>query len=436
MGDSIPTVISTKSWPELATVLPSCNKNTILTHTYNMLSVDKLKVEVAGSWSSTWSPIPCQKTSSGFYTATVYLPPGVYEYKFIINGVWYLNPHEPITADGMYNILERSSTRDPLRVVVTGAAGQIAYSLIYQVASGYVFGNNQPIILHLLDIGPMMGVLGGVAMEITDCAFSQVREVIATDDPVVAFKNIDAAFLVGAMPRREGMERKDLLAANVKIFKAQGEALDKYAKKSVKILVVGNPANTNALMCSHYAPSIPKENFSAMTRLDHNRACNQLATKLGVKVQDVKKVIIWGNHSSTQFPDASHVMVKGSCVNKKLNEDWIQKEFVPTVQKRGAAVIAARKLSSAMSAAKAASDHMKSWFSSTPDDDWVSMGVFSDGSYGTPVGVMFSFPVTIKDGQWSIVQGLNINSFARNMLQVTGKELCEEREEALEVCSA
>merc|ERR1719402_2078193 len=210
----------------------------------------------------------------------------------------------------------------------------------------------------------------------------------------------------------------DLLAANVKIFKAQGQALDKHAKKSVKILVVGNPANTNALMCSHYAPSIPKENFSAMTRLDHNRASAQLANKVGGKVADVKKVIIWGNHSSTQFPDASHAIINGKPASEQLDQDWIQNEFVPTVQKRGAAVIAARKLSSAISAAKAASDHMKSWFS------------------GTPEGVMFSFPVTITDGKWAIVQGLEIDDFAKGKLELTGKELCEERDEALAVCSA
>merc|ERR1719389_718895 len=285
----------------------------------------------------------------------------------------------------------------PLRVVITGAAGQIAYSLIYQVASGYVFGMNQPLILHLLDITPMMGVLGGVVMEIQDSALPLVRQVVPTDDASVAFKDIDAAFMVGAMPRREGMERKDLLAANVKIFKVQGEALDKFAKKSVKVLVVGNPANTNALICSHYAPSIPKENFSAMTRLDQNRAAGQLSLKIGEPITSIKKVTIWGNHSSTQFPDASQATVNGQPLS--VDASWLQNEFIPTVQKRGAAVIAARKLSSAMSAAKAASDHMKSWFSSTPADDWVSMGVFSDGSYGTPEGVMFSFPITIKDGK-------------------------------------
>jgi len=328
----------------------------------------------------------------------------------------------------------RTMSDAPLRVVITGAAGQIAYSLIYQVASGYVFGMNQPLVLHLLDIAPMMGVLGGVVMEIQDCAFPLVTDVVATDDPNVGFKDIDAAFLVGAMPRKEGMERKDLLAANVKIFKVQGEALDKHAKKSVKVLVVGNPANTNALICSHYAPSIPKENFSAMTRLDQNRAAGQLSLKIGEPITSIKKVTIWGNHSSTQFPDASQATVNGQPLS--VDASWLQNEFIPTVQKRGAAVIAARKLSSAMSAAKAASDHMKSWFSSTPADDWVSMGVFSDGSYGTPEGVMFSFPITIKDGKWSIVQGLQMSDFAKEKLALTGKELCEEREEAMAVCNA
>ena len=329
-----------------------------------------------------------------------------------------------------------SNLKPTISVVVTGAAGQIAYSLIYQIVSGYVFGYDQPINLHLLDIAPMMGVLNGVVMEIRDCAMPLVKAVIATDDPAQAFNNIDAAFLVGAMPRREGMERKDLLAANVKIFKVQGQALDKYAKKSVRVLVVGNPANTNALICSHYAPSIPKENFSAMTRLDQNRASAQLANKLGVKVEAVKNVVIWGNHSSTQFPDASQAQVNGKPVAGLVDNAWIQKEFVPIVQKRGAAVIAARKLSSAMSAAKAACDHMKDWFQGTQAGEWASMGVFSDGSYGTPVGIMFSFPVTISQGKWSIVKGLNLNDFAKSMLAATAAELCEEREEAMIVCTA
>lgn len=323
----------------------------------------------------------------------------------------------------------------PLHVAVTGAAGQIAYSLLYQISSGYVFGYDQPIVLHLLDITPCMGVLNGVVMEIADCAMPLVRDVIATDDPNVAFKDVDAVFMVGAMPRREGMERKDLLAANVKIFKVQGQALDQHAKKSVRVLVVGNPANTNALICSHYAPSIPKDNFSAMTRLDQNRGAAQLALKAGVSISSIKKVTIWGNHSSTQFPDASHAVINGQSASQVIGDaDWIKDVFVPTVQKRGASVIAARKLSSAMSAAKAACDHMKSVWFGTPSDDWVSMGVFSDGSYGTPEGIMFSFPVTIKDKKWTIVEGLEMSEFSKKMLGVTGAELCEEREEAMAVC--
>ena len=346
--------------------------------------------------------------------------------------------HEAVTTVQEAPLCPGPSTmKAPIRVLVTGAAGQIAYSLLYQIGSGYVFGPDQPLILHLLDIAPMMGVLGGVVMEIMDSALPLVRDLVATDDAGIAFKDIDAAFMVGAMPRREGMERKDLLAANVKIFKVQGEAMEKYAKKSVKVLVVGNPANTNALIISHYAPSIPKENFSAMTRLDQNRAASQLAIKVGARVQDVRKVTIWGNHSSTQFPDISHATVGGKSALSLINNNaWIEQEFIPAVQTRGATVIAARKLSSAMSAAKAACDHMKSWVQGTPADDWVSMGVFSDGSYSTPTGVMFSFPVTCSGGKWRIVQGLAMSEFAQARLATTGQELCEEREEAVAVCSA
>ncbi|KAA0203057.1 hypothetical protein HAZT_HAZT007994 [Hyalella azteca] len=325
----------------------------------------------------------------------------------------------------------------PVKVCVTGAAGQIGYSLVYMIGSGAVFGPNTPVSLHLLDIPPMMGALEGVCMEIADCALPCVRDVVPTADPAVAFNDIDAAFLVGAMPRKEGMERKDLLAANVKIFKVQGEALDKYAKKSVKVLVVGNPANTNALICSQYAPTIPKENFSAMTRLDQNRAQAQIAARLGVPVAEVKNCIIWGNHSSTQFPDVRHATVNGKPVYEAVNDDaWLMGDFISTVQKRGGAVIAARKLSSAMSAAKAACDHMSSWWNGTPDGQFVSMGVFSDGSYDTAPGVMFSFPVHIKDRKWSIVQGLPIDDFAKGKLEATGKELCEERDDAMSVCAA
>ncbi|RZC37720.1 Ldh 1 N domain containing protein [Asbolus verrucosus] len=330
---------------------------------------------------------------------------------------------------------------EPIRVVVTGAAGQIAYSLLYMIAKGDVFGSEQPLILHLLDIPPMMGVLEGVVMELSDCALPLLRSVVPTDDPVVAFKDVAAAFLVGAMPRKQGMERKDLLSANVKIFKVQGEALDKHAKKDVKVLVVGNPANTNALICSRYAPSIPKENFTAMTRLDQNRAQAQIAAKVNVPVASVSNVIIWGNHSSTQFPDASHGTVhmagKDIPARDAVGDDvWLRTAFVETVQKRGAAVINARKMSSAMSAAKAAGDHMRDWFNGTPPGKFVSMGVISDGSYGAPKDVVFSFPVSIKNGKWEIVQGLVTDDFAKELLDVTGKELLEERAEAIAVIEA
>ncbi|XP_015520178.1 malate dehydrogenase, cytoplasmic [Neodiprion pinetum] len=324
---------------------------------------------------------------------------------------------------------------EPINVVVTGAAGQIAYSLLYQLAAGSVFGPEQPINLRLLDIPPMMEVLQGVVMELDDLALNLLREVTPTADPAVAFKDAAAAFLVGAMPRKQGMERKDLLSANVKIFKVQGEALDKFARKDVKVLVVGNPANTNALICSHYAPSIPKENFTAMTRLDQNRAQAALAARLSVQVDRVQNVIIWGNHSSTQYPDAHHALVHlptgAKPVPEAVNDDaWLNGEFVEKIQKRGAAVIAARKMSSAMSAAKAAGDHMRDWWIGTRPGKWVSMGVVSDGSYGIPKDIVFSFPVTIKDHQFKIVQGLPINEFARAKLNATAKELEEERAEA------
>jgi malate dehydrogenase len=330
---------------------------------------------------------------------------------------------------------------DPIRVVVTGAAGQIAYSLLYMVAKGDVFGADQPLILHLLDIPPMMGVLEGVVMELADCALPLLRQVVPTADPAVAFKDVSAAFLVGSMPRKEGMERKELLSANVKIFKVQGEALDKHAKKDVKVLVVGNPANTNAFVCSHYAPSIPRENFTAMTRLDQNRARAHIAVKVNVPVEDVKNVIIWGNHSATQFPDVKHATAKIGLVEKSVydavnNQSYLENDFVSIIQKRGAAVIAARKMSSAMSAAKAASDHMKDWWNGTAVGNYVSMGVVSDGSYGVPKDIVFSFPVEIKDKEWSIVQGLDVSAFARSKLDVTAQELLEEKEEAMAVCSA
>lgn len=324
---------------------------------------------------------------------------------------------------------------EPITVVVTGAAGQIAYSLLYQLAAGTVFGPNQPVNLRLLDIPVQMKVLEGVVMELEDLALPLLREVTPTADPAVAFKDVAAAFLLGAMPRKQGMERKDLLAANVQIFKVQGEALDKYARKDVKVLVVGNPANTNALICSHYAPTIPKQNFTAMTRLDQNRAQAALASRLNVQVDKVKNTIIWGNHSSTQYPDASHatVTLQSNPVpvpEAVKNDDWLNTTFVEKIQKRGATVIAARGMSSAMSAAKAAGDHMRDWWVGTKPGEWVSMGVLSDGSYGIPKDLVFSFPVTIENGQFKIVQGLPINDFARSMLNVTSNELEEERAEA------
>lgn len=273
-------------------------------------------------------------------------------------------------------------------------------------------------------------------MELADSALPLLHKVVPTTDPAVAFKDVSAAFLVGAMPRREGMERKDLLSANVKIFKAQGTAINEHAKKDVKVLVVGNPANTNALICSYYAPTIPKENFTAMTRLDQNRAKAQIAAKVGVSITEVNNVIIWGNHSSTQFPDVLNGTVtmdgnRKSIVDAVNDKTYLKDVFVETVQKRGAAVIAARKMSSAMSAAKAACDHMHDWWNGTQTGNYVSMGVFSDGSYGTPKDVIFSFPVEIVNKQWKIVQGLKLDDFAKEKLTITGKELLEEKQEAL-----
>lgn len=329
---------------------------------------------------------------------------------------------------------------DPLKVCVTGAAGQIAYSLLYSVAKGDVFGPNQRISLVLLDIESMMGVLQGIVMELIDCALPLLTDIVPTCNTTDAFKGADVAILVGAMPRREGMERKDLLKANVRIFKQQGEAIDQFANKNIKVVVVGNPANTNAFICKKYAPSIPPENFTCLTRLDHNRASAQIASRVGVSAQNVQNVIIWGNHSNTQFPDVRHatVNVGGQVVpvgDAVKDDNWLKNEFISTVQKRGAAVIAARKLSSAMSAAKAICDHLRSWWSGTTGDEWVSMGVPSDGSYGIEAGLIFSFPVRFNpDHTYKIVQGLAVDDFARDKLAVTMKELIEERDSALETC--
>lgn len=330
---------------------------------------------------------------------------------------------------------------DTLRVLITGAAGQIAYSLIYSVAKGDVFGPSQPVSLVLLDIEAMMGVLKGVVMEMTDCALPQLKDVVATADLATAFKDIDVAILVGSMPRREGMERKDLLRANVKIFKQQGEALDQHAKKTVKVVVVGNPANTNAYICKLYAPSIPAQNFSCLTRLDQNRAQAQIAQRLGVSAQDVHNVIIWGNHSNTQYPDTTHATVKLGGSEVKVaeaikDEHWLKNDFISIVQKRGAEVIAARKLSSAMSAAKAISDHLRDLWFGTPQGRWVSMGVTSDGSYGIQSGLIYSFPVQIKpDHTYTIVQDLPIDSFSREKMDSTQSELVEERDAAVSTCN-
>lgn len=334
-------------------------------------------------------------------------------------------------------------TSAPVKVLVTGAAGQIAYSLVCKVANGEVFGPNQQVILHMLDILPAEAALNGVVLELQDCAFPLLAGIKATVDLEEAFTDIDVALLVGAMPRREGMERKDLLAANAKIFKQQGAALDQYAKKTCKVLVVGNPANTNALIAAQCAPSIPKENFSALTRLDHNRAQAQLALKLGkkcnaiVSAQDIKNVTIWGNHSSTQYPDAFKATCNCDCcknsqVAKCLEDDaWLKNEFITTVQKRGAAIIKARKLSSAMSAAKAICDHMRDWWSGTSADSWVSMGVWSTGNkYNIADGIIYSFPVRCEKGAWTIVEGLEIDEFSREKMDATAKELTDERTEA------
>ncbi|MBN3304825.1 MDHC protein, partial [Amia calva] len=310
---------------------------------------------------------------------------------------------------------------DPIKVLVTGAAGQIAYSLLYSIAKGDVFGKDQALILVLLDIPPMLPVLDGVVMELQDCALPLLREVIPTDKEEVAFKDLDAAVLVGSMPRKEGMERKDLLKANVNIFKSQGGALEKYAKKTVKVLVVGNPANTNCLIASKSAPSIPKENFSCLTRLDHNRARSQVAMRVGVSADNVKDVIIWGNHSSTQYPDVHHakVSIKGkeiSAYDAVKDDAWLKGDFISTVQQRGAAVIKARKLSSAMSAAKAICDHMRDiWFDFKAPK---SEGVF-----------YINFPV--QDKTWKIVEGLSINDFSRGKMDATAEELVEERDTAV-----
>lgn len=317
--------------------------------------------------------------------------------------------------------------KTPVRIAVTGAAGQIGYALLFRLASGAMLGPDQPVILQLLEITPALGALNGVVMELNDCAFPTLHGVVTTDDPNVAFKDVDYAFLVGAMPRKEGMERSDLLTANGGIFAPQGRAINDHAKRDVKVLVVGNPANTNALIAQQNAPDLDPKCFTAMVRLDHNRALSQLAEKTGSQSSKITNMTIWGNHSATQYPDLYQAKVDGKDALSLVDQNWYQSEFIPVVQQRGAAIIKARGLSSAASAASAAIDHMRDWALGTAKGDWVSMAIPSDGSYGIAPGIIYGYPVTCKDGKYEIVQGLEINEFSRQRMDATDKELREER---------
>ena len=315
----------------------------------------------------------------------------------------------------------------PVRVVVTGAAGQISYALLFRIASGSMLGADQPVILQLLEITPAMGALEGVVMELNDCAFPLLHGIVTSDDPEVAFKDADYALLVGARPRGPGMERKDLLEANAAIFSVQGKAINNVASRDIKVLVVGNPANTNALITASNAPDLDPKQFTAMTRLDHNRAISQVASKLDVQTTDIKRMTVWGNHSATQYPDISNATVNGKAVSDSVDDAWLVEDFIPTVQQRGAAIINARGASSAASAGSSAVDHMRSWALGTDDGDWVSMSIPSDGSYGIEPGIIYSYPVTCKDGNYEIVQGLEISDFSRERMNATENELREER---------
>ncbi|KPK07425.1 MAG: malate dehydrogenase [Betaproteobacteria bacterium SG8_39] len=322
-------------------------------------------------------------------------------------------------------------SKAPIRVAVTGAAGQIGYSLLFRIAAGDMLGPEQPVILQMLEIPDEKAqkALKGVMMELDDCAFPLLHGMVAASDPKIAFKDAQIALLVGARPRGPGMERKDLLAANGKIFQPQGRALNEVAARDVRVLVVGNPANTNALIAMKNAPDLKPTQFTAMMRLDHNRARSQIAAKLGKPVSAVRKTIVWGNHSATQYPDIFHA----ECDSKKAwaqikDQDWLEKTFIPTVQKRGAAIIEARGLSSAASAASAAIDHVRDWVHGTPEGDWVSMGISADGSYGIPEGVLYGMPVVCKNGAYQVVQGLDVSEFARGKMSATLKELHEERD--------
>ncbi len=317
----------------------------------------------------------------------------------------------------------------PIRVAITGAAGNIGYAIAFRIANGDLFGPNQPVILHMLEITPAMRALEGVAMELDDCAFPLLHGMVLADQAATAFDGVNWALLIGARPRAKGMERKDLLDANGAIFKPQGEALNRVAAADLRVLVVGNPANTNALIAMRNAPDVPAERFTAMTRLDHNRAMTQLAQKAGAQVTAVKKVTIWGNHSSTQYPDAFHAEINGRPAPEVIGDDaWIKDVFVPAVQKRGAIVIEARGASSAASAANAAINHVQTWYHGTQPGDWVSMAIPSTGAYGSPDGVIFSYPVTVTGGRVSVVEGLSLSAYDREMIRSTGNELVEERD--------
>jgi len=318
--------------------------------------------------------------------------------------------------------------KNPVRVTITGAAGQIGYALAFRIASGDMLGKDQPVILQLLEITPALPMLDGVVMELRDCAFPLLADVVTSDQPEVAFKGADYALLVGARPRGPGMERKDLLTANAAIFSVQGKAINDHASRDIRVLVVGNPANTNALIAASNAPDLDPRQFTAMTRLDHNRALAQLAHKTATHTTDIRKLTIWGNHSSTQYPDVSHATIKGEAAKALVGQAWLESDFIPTVQQRGAAIIKARGASSAASAASAAIDHVHDWALGTAAGDWTSMAIPSDGSYGIAPGIVYSYPVTCKNGQYEIVQGLEIDDFSRARMDATDKELREERE--------
>jgi malate dehydrogenase len=324
--------------------------------------------------------------------------------------------------------------KDPVRVAVTGAAGQIGYSLLFRIASGSMLGPDQPVILQMLEIEPALGALAGVKMELDDCAFPLLAGTVETADANEAFNGADYALLVGSMPRKAGMERSDLLAANGGIFTGQGKAISDSASSDIKVLVVGNPANTNCLIAMNNAPNIPDAQFTAMTRLDHNRAMAQLAQKVGASVNDIKKMTIWGNHSATQYPDLFHAEVNGQNAAALVNDQaWLEGDFLPTVQKRGAAIIDARGASSAASAASAAVDHMRSWALGTDSGDWVSMGIASTGDYGAPEGIITSFPCTTSAGEYSVVTGLDIDAFSQGKMEASWAELVEERDAVSEM---